>query len=177
MGGDSVRLVILSDTHGRLPREVLRACEGADHIVHAGDVGSEDILHELGAVAPVTAVCGNVDRSEMIPLRAWVDVGKWRVLVQHIVWERGGPSAEIRDLISRESIDLLIFGHSHEPLCRQMDDLVFLNPGSCGPKRFSLPMTYAEALLEPDEGGFRIFDLEDSPRDSLIFEERFNKSR
>ena len=165
MGSDSVRLLVLSDTHGSLPKEVLRACEGADHIVHAGDVGPEEFLHELGAIAPLTSVLGNVDPPDLSPLWGRLELGGWRILVQHIVWARGGPSGEVRDLLDSEPADLVIFGHSHEPLCDRIGDghsgnVVFLNPGSCGPKRFSLPQSYGEVLLGPEGGRFRIFDLE-----------------
>ncbi len=66
------------------------------------------------------------------------------------------------DGLSREGTDLVVFGHSHEPLCQMSGGIVFLNPGSCGPKRFSFPRTFGEAHLQPDEGVFRLFDL-DSP--------------
>jgi putative phosphoesterase len=171
-----LRLVILSDTHGRLPPEVVRACEGADHVIHAGDMGSDDILAELSAsasAAPVVAVAGNVDPGDRAPLRARIDAGGWGILVQHIVWDRGGPSAEVRDRVLREGANLVVFGHTHEPLCRRLGRVVYLNPGSCGPKRFSKPRTYAEVLLEGERASFTIFDLEGGPP---IFEGRFNIS-
>ncbi len=177
MEGDSVRLLILSDTHGSLPQEILRAGEGADQIVHAGDVGSEDFLHVLGAVAPVMAVSGNIDPPDRAPLRARLEMGGWRILVQHIVWRRDGPSGEVRDLLGAESADLVIFGHSHEPLCEQIGNVVFFNPGSCGPKRFSFPKSYGEALLGPDGGRFRVFDLEGGPGGPPIVDRRFEISR
>lgn|GEM_PF-574351 len=174
MKKDYSRLMILSDTHGKLPREVLQACEGAAHIIHAGDLGGEDILHELTGMAPVTAVCGNVDWTSMAPLRAFVNVGGWRILVQHIVWEKGGPSTEVRDIVAGEEADLVVFGHTHEPLCQKEGNMVFFNPGSCGPKRFTLPQSYGEALLVSEEGEFRIFDfIGESKR--MIHESRFER--
>ncbi len=74
----------------------------------------------------------------------------------------------MRDGLSREGADLVVFGHSHEPLCQKSGGTVFLNPGSCGPKRFSLPRTFGEAHLRPDEGIFRLFDL-DSPEGAPPF--------
>ncbi len=179
MEADSFRLLILSDTHGSLPDAVLRACEGAAHIVHAGDVGSEEFLHELGSIAPVTAVLGNVDPPGRAPLRARIALGGWRILIQHIVWARGGPSGEVRDLLAAEPADLVIFGHSHEPFCDRggdggAGDAVFFNPGSCGPKRFSLPKTYGEALLGRNGGRFRVFDLEGDPSDPPIIDREFS---
>lgn len=178
MEGDSVRLLVLSDTHGSLPKEVLQACEGADHIIHAGDVGQEDFLQELGAIAHLTSVLGNVDPPDLSPLRGMLELGGWRILVQHIVWERGGPSSEVINLLGIEPANLVIFGHSHEPLCEQIGrghgrDVVFFNPGSCGPKRFSLPKTFGEALLGPKGGRFRVFDLEGSPTGVPIIDRTF----
>lgn len=182
MGGDSVRLLVLSDTHGSLPKEMLRACEGADHIVHAGDVGPEAFLYELGAIAPLTSVLGNVDPPELSPLRGRLELSGWRILVQHIVWARGGPSDEVLELLEEEPADLVIFGHSHEPLCerigsRSAGGVVFFNPGSCGPKRFSLPKSYGEALLGPEGGRFQVFDLEGSPLGMPIIDRTFENKR
>jgi len=154
------RAVILSDTHGRLPEEVLRACRRADRIIHAGDVGSDAIIPELEALAPLTVVAGNVDPPGLAPERARAEVGGWRLLVQHIVWERGGPSREARDLLARQAADLVVFGHTHEPLCVEREGVVFLNPGSCGARRFSFPRSYAEAVADRRGLGIRILDLD-----------------
>ncbi|MEE9274017.1 MAG: metallophosphoesterase family protein [bacterium] len=172
MSGE-VRLAVLSDTHGRLTEDVRRACAGAERILHAGDVGGGVILDLLEEAAPVTAVAGNVDPPDEAPLRATVEAGGWRVLVQHIVWSRGGPSGEVLDLLGRQGADLVVFGHTHQPLCQRTGGTVFLNPGSCGPRRFSLPRTYAEALLSPREGCFRIFDLDAPPGAPPLREVRF----
>jgi hypothetical protein len=169
------RAVILADTHGRLPEAVLRACRKADRIVHAGDVGSETILPELEALAPLTAVSGNVDPSDLAPERARAEVGGWRLLVQHIVWERGGPSREVRDLLARQRADLVIFGHTHEPLCVEREGVVFLNPGSCGARRFNWPRSYAEAVVDRRGLGVRILDL-DRPG-AAVAEARFAPRR
>ncbi|MBT3820783.1 MAG: metallophosphoesterase family protein [Nitrospinaceae bacterium] len=174
MENDYSRLMILSDTHGKLPREVVQACEGAAHIIHAGDLGGEDILHELMGVAQVTAVCGNVDWTNLAPLRAFVSVGGWRILVQHIVWERGGPSTEVRDVAAGEEADLVVFGHTHEPLCQQLGNTVYFNPGSCGPRRFTLPQSYGEALLGPEGGEFRIIDFS-GRSEKIIHESRIER--
>ncbi|MBI3026348.1 MAG: metallophosphoesterase family protein [Candidatus Tectomicrobia bacterium] len=165
------RVVILSDTHGRLPGEVLRACRGADRVIHAGDVGSGTIIPELEAAAPLAVVGGNVDPSSLAPVRARVEAGGWRILVQHIAWERGGPSGEIQELLARQRADLVVFGHTHEPMCVEREGVVFLNPGSCGAKRFSWPRSYAQAVLDSREIEIRILDL-DHPG-AAIAEARF----
>jgi putative phosphoesterase len=153
-------VVILSDTHGRLPGEVLRACRGADRIIHAGDVGSGAIIADLEAEAPLAVVGGNVDPSGLAPVRVRVEVGGWRILVQHIVWERGGPSGEIQEHLARQGADLVVFGHTHEPMCVEREGVVFLNPGSCGAKRFSWPRSYAQAVLGSRGIEIRILDLD-----------------
>lgn len=169
------RLVILSDTHGRLPEVVCRSCEGAEAVIHAGDVGSRDILPELKVYAPVTVVAGNVDPYELAPTEARLESGGWRILVRHVVWERGGPSREVNRELERVPADLVVFGHTHEPLCRRVGTAVFLNPGSCGAKRFSLPRAFAEVLLTPEAGCFRVFDLEAPAGAPPLIEKRFSR--
>ncbi len=173
MSTDSFRLMILSDTHGQLPPEVARACEGADHIIHAGDAGGDGILPELESMAPVTAVCGSVDPAGLAPMRVRIRLGGWRILVQHIVWGGGGPLGEIRDLLSEEQADIVVFGHTHEPLCRREGGTLFCNPGSCGPRRFSLPRSYAEAVLGADEGRFQIFGVAVDGAAETLFDQKF----
>ena len=173
----SVRLCVLSDTHGRLAHDVVEFCQGADHIFHAGDVGSDLILPELESIAPVASVSGNVDAPTLAPVRLKTVIAGWRIMIQHIVWHRGGPSRELKMLLGREAMDLVIFGHSHQPLCRMIDKTVFFNPGSCGPRRFNLPRTVGEVFLDASGGWFRIFDLlhlKDAPP---IIEFRFDRRR
>ncbi|MDE0331982.1 MAG: metallophosphoesterase family protein [Nitrospinae bacterium] len=171
----SVRMCVLSDTHGRLAQEVVEFCQGADRILHAGDVGSDYILPELENIAPVTCVMGNVDVAGFAPMRSKIDIAGWRILVQHIVWDRGGPSRELKLLLKKEATDLVIFGHSHQPLCRMIDKTVFFNPGSCGPKRFDLPTTVGEVVLDTSGGWFRICDLVNFEETPPIIEFRFER--
>ena len=154
------RIVVLSDTHGKLPGEVLDACEGAARVIHAGDAGDPGILEEIALRAPLNAVCGNVDPPDLTPVRAFVEVGGWRIFVQHIVWERGKPSREVLSQLKAAPADIVIFGHTHEPLLEEQEGTLFLNPGSCGARRFSLPRAYAEMTLANAEGWIRIFDLD-----------------
>ena len=173
----SVRLCVLSDTHGRLTQEVIEFCQDADHILHAGDIGSDNILPELENIAPVAFVSGNVDVPGMAPIRLKIVISGWRIMLQHIVWFRGGPSREFKKLLEQEAMDLVIFGHSHQPLCRLIENTVFFNPGSCGPKRFDLPCTVGEVILDASGGWFRICDLlhiKDSPP---VIEYRFDRPR
>ena len=173
----SVRLCILSDTHGRLAQDVVEFCQGADHIFHAGDVGSGCVLPELESIAPVSCVSGNVDAPTLAPVRLTTVMAGWRIMIQHIVWRRGGPSQEFKMLIEQEAIDLVIFGHSHQPLCRMIDKTVYFNPGSCGPRRFDLPRTVGEVVLDASGGWFRILDLVHLKHAPPIIEFRFERLR
>jgi putative phosphoesterase len=134
---------VLSDTHGLLRDEVLEALEGADVLFHAGDVGSASILDRLESVAPLHAVRGNTDFgvvAERLPLDVVTDLdvpgGTLRIYMKHI--------REDIDLdpVSAD-IDVVITGHTHRPLVEEIDGVLWLNPGSCGPRRFDLPVTVA----------------------------------
>ncbi len=135
---------VISDTHARLLPDVLEALEGVDGILHAGDVGSAQVLTGLEAIAPVWAVRGNVDHAPwalQLPQERVVEVVGRRVLLGHIrgdLTRSGEPAAR--------GMDAVIFGHSHRPLVEWHEGVLYLNPGSAGPRRFGLPR--AVALLE-----------------------------
>ena len=132
---------VISDTHGLLRPEALRALAGVDHIVHAGDIGTPAVLEALAAIAPVTAVRGNNDRdawARKIPETATVELGGARVLVIH-------DRKELRAV--PPGIACVIAGHSHKPLAETAGGVLFLNPGSAGPRRFSLPISVARLRI------------------------------
>jgi putative phosphoesterase len=135
-------LGILSDTHGLLRPEVLTALRGVDHILHAGDVGDADILDELGKIAPVTAIRGNVDTHgacALLPETEAIELaGLLFYLVHSVQWLDLNPETA--------GIACVVSGHSHKPSIETRGSVLYLNPGSCGPRRFSLPVTLA--LLE-----------------------------
>ncbi|PYY20464.1 MAG: metallophosphoesterase [Acidobacteria bacterium] len=142
---------VISDTHGLLRSQALEALRGVNAIVHAGDVGDAAILGQLRQVAPVTAVRGNIDTS------AW---GKR--LPETDVLEIGAVSLYVLHNVQQLDLDpgtagfaAVIFGHSHKPLIEWRKDVLFFNPGSAGPKRFSLPislgkLTIANGKLKPE---------------------------
>ncbi len=138
---------MISDTHGLLRPEAVEALRGVDRLVHAGDVGKEALLAELAALAPVVAVRGNVDRgewAERLPLTETVQAGGALLYVIHDVKEL--------DLNPRAaSIRVVISGHSHQASVREEDGVLYLNPGSAGPRRFKLPLSVAR--LEIDGAG------------------------
>ena len=130
---------VISDTHGLMRREALEALRGVETIVHAGDVGSPEVLAALREIAPVTAVCGNVDKgrlAEELPARATVRAGSDSIYVLHDVNElEFDPYAA--------GFRIVVSGHSHQPTREERGGVLFLNPGSAGPRRFRLPVTLA----------------------------------
>jgi putative phosphoesterase len=142
---------VLSDTHGRLYPEVLRSMQGVDHIIHAGDVGSPDVLKTLRAVAPVTAVRGNCDLdgwAALLPPQAEVTLAGARILVGHVaqrLLERSG-TGEFR---AAQGVAAVVFGHSHQASVEERNGVLYLNPGSAGPRRFGHPRTVARLEVLP----------------------------
>jgi putative phosphoesterase len=144
-----MKIGILSDTHGLLRPEVLEALEGVDHILHAGDVGSLDILAELEALAPVTAVWGNTDGWDVrgrVHEVAEVELGGARVVVIH-GHQLGSPTPAA--LAARyPDAGLVVFGHTHQPVIERVGSVLAVNPGSVGPRRFRLPVSLALGTIE-----------------------------
>jgi len=138
---------IISDTHGLLRPEALRALSGSDYILHAGDIGPPDILDRLREIAPVIAVRGNVDTdawAEDLPLTASLSVAG-RVLYMihdrsHLALHPPGDDAAA-----------VVFGHSHQALIERRDKMLYLNPGSAGPRRFHLPVTVARLHISAEK--------------------------
>ena len=133
------RIGVISDTHGMLRPEALEALEGCERIIHAGDVGEASILQQLSEVARVEAVRGNVDIepwANHLPETLVVEVGDAALYVLHDLATLDlDPAAA--------SIDAVIYGHSHKPDVDRNDGVMYLNPGSAGPRRFHLPVTVA----------------------------------
>ena len=134
------RLVgVVSDTHGLLRPEVVKALQGVERIVHAGDVGSASVLEELRAIAPVVAVRGNNDRgawASRLPVTEVVEVGEALLYLIHDLGELDlDPVAA--------GFHAVVSGHSHRPKIERRDGVLYLNPGSIGPRRFKLPIAFA----------------------------------
>ncbi|MOA12635.1 phosphodiesterase [compost metagenome] len=138
----AMKVGVISDTHGLLRPEAIAALQGCDRILHAGDIGSEAILDQLAAIAPVDAVRGNNDLdaswARELPDCLHLKFNGWTVLLVHDIADVAA------DLDSR--IKLVITGHSHKPCIDWRGERLFLNPGSAGRRRFKLPVTLA--LLE-----------------------------
>jgi uncharacterized protein len=146
---------LISDTHGLLRPEALRALEGSHLIVHAGDVGTPEILEELRRLAPVVAVKGNVDTDAWcagLPETAVAETGSALIYVLHDVkaLDLKPPAAGFAMVVS---------GHSHKPLREEREGVLYVNPGSAGPRRFSLPVTVARVDLRQNPWRVDFVDL------------------
>ena len=141
-----VRVGLISDTHGLLRPQALTALRGSDVIVHGGDIGDAQILAQLATVAPVTAVRGNNDRggwADAVPETALLEAGGLRIHVLHDLHELAIDPAESR-------IRVVVSGHSHQPRVEERQGVVYVNPGSAGPRRFKLPIAVARLYVSED---------------------------
>ena len=139
-----IRIGIISDTHGLLRPQALNALQGAEHILHAGDVGDPAILDALRAIAPVTAIRGNIDEGgpcRHLPPSELIELNGRSIYMLHDV-NKLDLNPEAADIAA------LVFGHSHKPLVEERRGVLFLNPGSAGPRRFQLPVTVAWLHIE-----------------------------
>lgn len=133
------RIGLISDTHGLMRPQALAALAGCSRILHAGDIGDPAVLDALSTIAPVTAVRGNNDTGDWatrIPATARVTSGGTRILVLHDI-------ADLDIDPAREGIQVVVTGHSHKPAIVERDGVVYVNPGSAGPRRFRLPISVA----------------------------------
>ncbi len=153
----NILIGVISDTHGLLRPEALEALRGSRHIVHAGDVGDPEILDQLGEIAPVTAIRGNVDKG------AWA-----RKLPETEVVEVGGISIyALHDLGALDlkpeaaGFQVVIYGHSHIPKQETRNGVLYFNPGSAGPRRFRLPVTVGRLMVEKGKVRGEILTLAD----------------
>jgi putative phosphoesterase len=152
------RIGLISDTHGLLRKEAVEALRGSEVILHAGDVGKPDILEELRKIAPVVAVRGNIDSepwTQALPETAVVEAGAVLIYVLHDV-----KALDLNPAAS--GFHIVVSGHSHKPGKTERAGVLYINPGSAGPRRFQLPVTVA--LLRVDRTPYEVefVDLETS---------------
>ena len=149
------RIGLISDTHGLLRKEALVALEGSELIVHAGDVGRPEIVAALEALAPVVAIRGNVDTepwAAQLPETAVAEAGPVRLYVLH--------DLAALDLNSAAAgFHVVVSGHSHKPLRNEQRGVLYINPGSAGPRRFNLPVTVARLNVERTPWKVEFVDL------------------
>lgn len=146
---------VISDTHGLLRPEALTALQGVQLIIHAGDVGSSEILDQLRAVAPLVAVRGNVDKGAWagkLPDTAVAEAGAAQIYVLHDVHQLDlDPAAA--------GFAMVVSGHSHQPGRSERNGVIYLNPGSAGPRRFKLPVTLARVDVAASPWRIDFIDL------------------
>jgi putative phosphoesterase len=139
-----MRIGVLSDTHGLLRPEVLPLLEGSNHILHLGDVGEPEILGKLAAIAPVTAIRGNIDTRgpcAHLPETEVVTLARREFYMLHDVLQLDlDPAAA--------GFTAVLYGHSHKPEIRRHKGILYFNPGSCGPRRFELPITCGRITID-----------------------------
>ncbi len=150
-----LRIGLISDTHGLLRPEALDFLAGSDHIVHGGDIGGPDILERLGTLAPLTVVRGNNDTAvwaRSIPETARLELGGVGLFVIH--------DLKTLDLDpAADGVRVVVAGHSHKPSCTERGRVLYVNPGSAGRRRFSLPISAGELLIENGEVAVKLMTL------------------
>ena len=151
-----LRIGVISDTHGLLRPQALAQLEGCDHIIHGGDIGNQGILDQLSAIAPLTVVRGNNDRgpwASAIPQTARLDLGEVSFYALHDIADLAIDPAGV-------GIRVVVAGHSHRPKSEWRDGILYLNPGSAGPRRFKLPVSVAECLVDGPSVTVRVIELD-----------------
>ncbi|HMA07267.1 MAG TPA: metallophosphoesterase family protein [Ramlibacter sp.] len=152
-----LRIGLISDTHGLMRPEAVQFLRGCDHIIHAGDLGREQVVDTLAQLAPLTAVRGNIDAGDWaasFPDTQTVNLGGVTIFVLHDL-------KELKMRMPPADAQVVVCGHSHQPrVIEQSSGLLIVNPGSAGPRRFRLPVTAAELMVtSPTSFSARIVDL------------------
>ncbi len=147
---------LISDTHGLLRPEALHVLNGSDLIIHAGDIGNPDIIPQLTSIAPVRAIRGNIDK------------GAWALSFPETEIVIVNDAMLLYVLHNIDDLDLdpaaagfrvIIYGHSHKPEFHRKNGVLYINPGSAGPRRFSLPISVARLTVEADTLSVDLFDI------------------
>ena len=153
--GDAAIIGLISDTHGLMRQEALTALKGSDLIIHAGDVGKPGIIEQLRAVAPVVAVRGNIDKgawASQLPMTAVAEARSALIYVLHDIQQLDLDPAAAK-------FNIVVSGHSHKPSRTERAGVLYLNPGSAGPRRFQLPITVARLDLRRSPWSVEFIDL------------------
>jgi putative phosphoesterase len=154
-----LRIGLIADTHGLLRPEALEALAGCDHLIHAGDIGGPEVIEALERIAPLSAVRGNNDDADWalnIPERLLLKFGHVTLYVLHDL-----KALDIDPVA--EDIDMVISGHSHKPLLEERGGVLYLNPGSAGPRRFKLPISLALLRVHRGEIDAELVELQIGP--------------
>jgi putative phosphoesterase len=150
-----MRVGVVADTHGLVRPQVLKALSGCEHILHAGDIGSPDVIERLREVAPVTAIRGNVDRgvwADEFPHTDMMQLGRYWIYLLH---DRNTIDLDP----AAAGVNIVISGHSHKPGIENHEGVLYINPGSVGPRRFTLPTAFAILEVTPESAQARLVEL------------------
>ncbi|MBS4537272.1 metallophosphoesterase family protein [Clostridium sp. D2Q-11] len=149
----SIRIGVISDTHGLFREEMHNILKDVDKIIHLGDIGKLDILELIQKIAPTVSILGNIDENiYSLPATESLEIKGVKIYMIHNIKE-----------INKESISydtrIILYGHSHKPNLNEKDNIIYFNPGSIGPRRFSLPITYGIMDINNQSIHIRIYDL------------------
>jgi len=152
---DQTVVAVVSDTHGLLRPEVFKHLNGVDRIIHAGDIGAPNVLEKLQSLAPLDAIRGNNDKgtwAEAIPETLFLEIRGHQIHVLHDLNQIDlSPAAA--------GMSVVISGHSHKPVVEEHDGVLFINPGSLGPRRFRLPIALAKLFITAESVRAEIIEL------------------
>lgn len=159
----TVRIGVIADTHGLYDPAVEGHFAGVDEIVHAGDIGDRAVIESLRRIAPVVAISGNVDEYERsgFPRQIVIRRNGKIVAVRHVLFDKGKLTDDATRWLDSQQPDVCIFGHSHRPTINRYGPTLLFNPGSAGPKRFSLPRGIGVLTISRTKVLFRLIRLHD----------------
>lgn len=166
------RIGVIADTHGLVHARVPDVFASVDHIVHAGDIGGEYVLKALRAIAPLTSVDGNNDDATGEEIER-VTIKGLRVLLTHILPRPSKPAARVVASLKKQPADYVIFGHSHLPHHERIEDVVYFNPASAGPRRFDLPVSLG--IIEKQGRAWRAYHVALDERSVEALKRRMNQ--
>jgi putative phosphoesterase len=150
-----MRVGLISDTHGLLRPEVLAFLQGSDHIVHGGDICDPGVLEALAAIAPITAVRGNNDRGAWAASLRETELFKLGDVLVYAIHDLADLDIEP----GAAGVRVVVSGHSHQPSVQQRGGVLYVNPGSAGPRRFKLPISAGELMLDGGAVSARIVEF------------------
>jgi putative phosphoesterase len=154
-GKNKIRVGLIADTHGLLRPQAMEFLRTSDHIVHAGDIGDGGILRELETIARVTAVRGNNDTDPWAAELRETELLRVGTLGVYVIHDL----ADLRIEPGAAAVQVVVSGHSHKPMLERRHGVLFVNPGSAGPRRFKLPIAIGELLIDGASAAARLFDL------------------
>jgi len=155
-----LRVGLISDTHGLLRPEASALLRGCDHIVHGGDIGDQKVLQELRAIAPVTAVRGNNDKGGWARSLSATELVQFEEVFVYVIHDL----AELDIEPQAAGVAVVVSGHSHKPVIQERQGVLFINPGSAGPRRFKLPIAIGDMRIAGKSVTPRIIELDVSAR-------------